>query len=119
MFWGLVALSFVFLFDSSTNAIRCTEGYSTTIEGGKHSSNLRTVECSDPKHICHRLDFTVNVLRVKSKNYFLVVQLFLVLLFFFCFLHCPLFCKVYEGSTSSRLGHHTLRSSITSTISLG
>ena len=37
---------------------------------------------------------------------------------FFFFLHCPLFREGCGGS-SSRLSHHTLRSSITSIISLG
>ena len=63
-FWGLVALSFVFFFDSSANALQCAQGGRS---GGVDT--IRNAECPDSTQICHRIEFSLSVLGVTSKNY--------------------------------------------------
>ena len=64
--WGLLALSFVFFFDSPANALQCAQG--TRLTGGVDT--ITNAECANSTHICHRIDFSVSVGGITGKNYF-------------------------------------------------
>ena len=72
MFSGLVALSFVFFFVSTANALQCAQGVSevhaekesndevSEIHTKNESNEIKNAECTSLTHVCHRIKYSIS-----------------------------------------------------------